>query len=247
MWVSRIGKAIRKRYTQWCQKPIEVFLFHAVSDEFDERRNKRIDWSQTEDFKNRIHLLKRKYRFISLDEAYGRLRKDRPRWRRYAVLTCDDGFASVLDVLPFLEQEQVPVTLFINPKYLDGVSRREGYAIDPQYLTRDQLWSLDSPLVTIGMHGYEHDDVTKKSVEEFEKSVEKCKEMLQSHPRYIPFFAYTWGKYSSHTQQLLKQKGIVPLLVNGRSNYHYQDSLGRRPIDSYFWEQTLERISPSRS
>ena len=152
MWVSRIGKAIRKRYTQWCQKPIEVFLFHAVSDEFDERRNKRIDWSQTEDFKNRIYLLKRKYRFISLDEAYGRLRKDRPRWRRYAVLTCDDGFASVLDVLPFLEQEQVPVTLFINPKYLDGVSRREGYAIDPQYLTRNQLWSLDSPLVTIGMH-----------------------------------------------------------------------------------------------
>jgi peptidoglycan/xylan/chitin deacetylase (PgdA/CDA1 family) len=232
-----------RKLSHWWEKmryaPIEVFVFHVVSDVFDERRNKRIDWSQTKEFEDFILSLKTRYRFVPLQEAYRKLRRPWWRRRRYAVLTCDDGDAAVLGVLPFLRKEQIPVTLFINPKYLDGKSRREGYAEDPQYITHDQLWSLSDEWVTVGMHGYEHLDAKKQSVEEFEESVEKCIELLHLHPGFVPFFAYTWGRYTNATQQTLWQKGIVPVLTDGESNYRYRKhyGIGRKPIDSYYWKK----------
>lgn len=240
-----IVQKIKKKYAKRFRKPIEVFLFHAVTEEYDEKQNMLIDWSQTEDFKKHIHVLKRRYTFVSLEEVYRKLNSRIPRWRRYAALTCDDGFASVLDVLPFLAKEGIPVTLFINPKYLDGVSHREGYAENQQYITHDQLWALTSPLLTVGMHGYEHDDSTKKTAEEFNWSVEKCKELLQSHPRFVPYYAYTGGRHSDLTQQILHYKGIIPLMVRGKSNTKYYGAIERRPIDSYYWEKTLSLIGLS--
>lgn len=240
-----IIKRIKRKYAKYYRKPIEVFLFHAVSDEYDEKKNMLMDWSQTNDFMKHIHTLKSRYVFISLEEVYCKLSSNLPRWRRYAALTCDDGFSSVLNLLPFLEKEEIPITLFVNPKYLDGVSCRDGYAENQQYITHDQLWALTSPLVTVGMHGYEHDDATKKTTEEFDWSVEKCREILQSHPRFISYYAYTGGRHSDLTQQILHQKGIVPLLVRGKSNKRYNGAIERRPIDSYYWEKTLSLIGLS--
>ena len=237
-----ILRRIKKKFTKHFRKPIEVFLFHAVSDEYDEKKNMLMDWSQTGDFKNRIHMLKSRYVFISLEDAYRKLNSRLPRWRCYAVLTCDDGFASALDVLPFLEKEGIPISLFINPKYLDGVSIRDGYTENPQYITHDQLWALTSPRVTVGMHGYEHDYATMKTAEEFDSSVERCKEILQSHPHYISYYAYTGGRHNDLTQQILHQKHIVPLLVNGKSNNKYKGYISRRPIDSFYWDRTLMNI-----
>ena len=224
-----IGK-IKHRIEKLCCSPIEVFVFHAVSDNFDERENKRVDWLQTADFEGRILSLKERYRFISLDEAYHKLRWQWFRMRRYAVLTCDDGYASVLGVLPFLERERVPVTFFVNPKYLDGVSKRDGYATTPHYITREQLWMLDTRLVTVGMHGYRHDDATRQSAGEFEESVNRCVEILRTHPRYIPFFAYTWGRCNDKTQRLLKEKGIVAVFADGESNYRFRQGIGRKVL-----------------
>lgn len=237
--VNRIGR----RLARWWWTPVEVLVFHAVSDVYDKSRNERVDWSQTDDFKNHIQLLKMKYTFVSLEEAVQRLSQWKCRKERLAVLTSDDGYASVLGVLPFLEEERIPVTLFVNPKYLDGVSWREGYAEEPQYMTRTQLWELTSPLISVGMHGYEHDDATQQSIAEFEASVEKCMEILQSHPNYIPFFAYTWGRYNNTTQCILQKKGIVPVLVGGTSNYHFSNAIDRRPIDSTYWKKSWKKMN----
>ena len=229
-----IVRKIRRKLAKLCCAPIEVFVFHAVSDFFDERENNRMDWSQTEEFEDYIRLLREEYCFISMDEAFNKLRKQWFRKTRYAVLTCDDGYASVLEILPFLEKEGVPVTLFINPKYLDGISKREGYAETPHYITYDQLWALNSPLVSVGMHGYEHDDATLQSKNEFAESVDRCIRILRHHTRYIPFFAYTWGMYSETTQQVLKERDIVPVLTDGEPNYYYRYGIGRKPIDSSY-------------
>lgn len=233
------SRRITKRISKFLLCPIEVFVFHAVSDRFDETLNQRADWTSTDEFKTNILALKNKYHFISLDEAFRKLKRDWIRAINYAVLTCDDGFASVIDILPFLEKQQIPVTLFVNPKYLDGVSKREGYTDNPQYILKEDLWNLKSPLITIGMHGYEHNDATRMTKEEFFDSVERCKKILESHPRYIPYYAYTWGNYSEMTQQVLCEKRIVPVLTDGESNYRYRQGIGRKPIDSYY----LNKIS----
>ena len=223
-----IGRKINKRADRLRFQPLEVFVIHAVTDTYNPEAYLREDWMQTEIFVQTIKRLKRDYTFIPLTEAYGHLRHDWLRRRRYAVLTCDDGFASVQGILPFLESEKVPITLFINPRYLDGKSRREGYAPSVEYLTEAQLAGLTSHLVSIGMHGYEHLDATKQSEEEFGRSVTLCTEMLGKHPRYIPYFAYTWGRNNATTERVLKRMGVVPVLCDGASNYRYRGAISRR-------------------
>jgi peptidoglycan/xylan/chitin deacetylase (PgdA/CDA1 family) len=233
------SRRITKRISKFLLCPIEVFVFHAVCDRYDEKLNQRADWTSTDEFKTNILALKDKYHFISLDEAFQKLRRDLIRTINYAVLTCDDGFASVMDILPFLEKQQIPVTLFVNPKYLDGVSKREGYTDNPRYILKEDLWNLKSPLITIGMHGYEHNDATRMTKEEFFDSVERCKKILESHPRYIPYYAYTWGNYSPMTQQVLIEKEVIPVFTDGESNYRYRQGIGRKPIDSYYLKKKV--------
>ena len=224
---AKIDKRIDKvRYA-----PIEVFVFHAVSETFDEMRNQREDWMSTDMFKRLVSTIGQRYEFISLAEAYWHLRKDVFRRRRYAVLTCDDGFASVLSVLPFVEEQNIPMTLFVNPKYLDGVSHREGYASAPEYITSEQLAAIKSSLVTIGMHGYEHVDATAQSPEEFDGSVRLCEEILKEHPNYIPYFAYTWGRCNASTQKVLSARQLIPVFCDGAVNYRYNGGISRRTLE----------------
>ncbi len=234
METSTIVRGIAKHANRFLLCPIEVFVFHAVSDNFDERVNERIDWTSTEEFKRNILILKEQYEFIPLLEVCSKLKNDLFRKKRYAALTCDDGFRSVLGILPFLEEQKIPLTIFVNPKYLDGKSKRDGYAEEPQYITMDELLGLTSPLVTIGMHGYEHNDATQMAREEFASSVGRCIEILKLHPHFVYCYAYTWGRYSDMTQQVLREKRIVPVLTDGGTNYRYRQGISRKPIDGCY-------------
>lgn len=240
--MQSVVKKIKKKLVKLMFQPIEVFVFHSVSDEFDESQNLRSDWSSTQAFQEHVGQILREYHFISIEEAYRHLRKDWMRRKRYAVMTCDDGFRSVLSVLPFLESHNIPLTLFVNTQYLDGVSKREGYAANPQYITQEELDALDSPLITIGMHGHLHDNVADKSEQQFVASLKTCEKILQKHPRYVPFFAYTWGSFSKVSQQVLKKNDIIPVFSDGESNYHYSDGVSRRAIDSVYWRSTARKI-----
>ena len=233
MHYSVLKRKIVKRLDKLRFLPLEVFVFHAVSDCFDPNCNIKDDWISTADFKQRIEALRQCYTFIPLDLAYRHLQKDLLRNKRLAVLTCDDGFASIIDILPYLEKEQIPISLFINPKYLDGNSVRHNYAPNPQYITHEQLFALTSPLLSIGMHGYEHLDATQQTPEAFADSVDKCIDILSTHPRFMPFFAYTWGNHNEHTDRILASKNVVPVLCDGAVNYRYHHGISRRPIDMY--------------
>lgn len=231
-----LGRKIIRKLGNWCNRlfvtPIEVFVFHGVSDVFDEREYQKIDWMSTGDFQRNIHYLLNNYTFISLPEAYSKLKKNWLRCRKYAVLTCDDGFADVLKVLPYLNEKNIPITLFVNPKYLDGISRREGYSENPRYITYEELFDIQFDNVTIGFHGYEHVDVTKQSREEFRHDLQMCIDSLTHHTRYIPYYAYTWGRFNDDSQRVLNSNGIIPVLTDGLVNYHYSNGISRRLLDA---------------
>ena len=172
------------------------------------------------------------------------------RLRKYAVLTADDGYKSILNILPWLEEQQIPITLFINTKYLDGKSwseineeqaRRAKPDVDmlkdacPNlYISKEELFEMTSPLISIGMHGHEHLDATKQTATEFKQNVEHCKEILKTHPRYVPFFACTWGRHNEATDSELKKMNLVPVLVNGTVNYKNIEYIDREAIDGKY-------------
>lgn len=207
--------------------PIHVFLFHQVSDFFDETTMFACDWTETEQFKGNVLKLKDKYEFISLEEAHRHLKNDDVRLKDYAVLTADDGWASLNNILPWLEQQNIPVTLFVNPDYADGKSFRNKKT--ERYLTRSEIESYK--MVSIGLHGLEHISVSEMSETEFRDYVAKSVKQTSNFPGYVPYWAYTWGLYSEMNNIVLKDFGITPVYIDGEANIDNSEYIDRELLD----------------
>ena len=224
---------IRRKLMKLRLQPIRVFCFHHVSDEFDPLTMWECDWTQTELFKHNIQNLKeRGYTFISLPEAYFKLKNDKFRHKKYAVLTVDDGFKSMHNILPWLIEQRIPVTLFVNPKYIlkegigENVQNRlnmTGTIIDSNemYLNADDIVKLQSPYITFAHHGYEHLDEWKIDEIKFKQNLTQCIETMQrDFPNVIPFFAHTYGHARREYDAILHEHGLTPVYVSGNENFN---------------------------
>lgn len=226
MVANKLMEKICRKLMKMRLQPIRVFCLHHVCEQFDADVMHPCDWMALNDFKQKINALRnQRYQFISLTKAYDHLQKDWFRRQKYAVLTFDDGCKSLNAVLPWLEAQQIPVTLFINGKYLDGKSYRE--TVKEQYLTHDELFSLTSPLLEIGHHGWEHTAATEMTDEELIDSMQKNIEILSSHPRYIPFWAYTYGIHNKNSDAIITHANLIPILVAGNKNYQWRGNIDR--------------------
>ena len=224
--LTKIFLAIKRQLLKLRLQPIRVFCLHHVCKTFDAESMNKGDWMQIDEFKSKVLALRQSgVKFISLADAYQHICKDWLRCKKYSVLTFDDGYASLKEILPWLNEQQIPATLFINGKYLDGKSYRKNPK--EQYLTKEDLFSLTSPFIEIGSHGWEHTDASKISTEEFIQSIAQNVELLQTHPRFIPFHAYTWGRHNEMTDILLQSKNIIPVYMDGMKNYREQQVIHR--------------------
>lgn len=230
------------RYT-----PIRVFCLHHISDEYDPVVCSRSDWISTSDFKSVVGQLQKTYSFISLSEAYHRIKRDWFRLKKYAVLTFDDGYKSPLNSLQWLEEKQIPYTLFLNAKYLDGktvsshILRRfedtttflsEREIADSIYLKSSDLYSLSETFSSFGSHGYEHLDATQIPLDAFRIQIEKNHNELKEFKQFILFHAYTWGRHSVKTDNVLHDVGFIPVLMDGGKNYNDTRFIHREPFPS---------------
>lgn len=225
---------IARKLTQLRLKPIRVFCFHQTSEQFDADVYCKPDWIPTSFLKQFIEDLQRNgYKFISMEDAYNYIKKDIVRRKKYAVLTADDGLKCQLDLVPWLEEHSVPITLFVNVEMLNGdvcgKPMKEYFQIECKeeeirhakqlYFERKDL-EMASNIVSIGMHGVNHDEVTQMSDDEFRIIVEKCKKNIGLFLNNTPFYAYTFGKHTLKTDAILHSANIVPVLTDGVKNYN---------------------------
>ena len=221
---------IKRKWMKLRLRPIHVYCMHHVCAEFDEERMNKGDWMNIEEFKQKIAAMQQDgVVFISLKDAYQHICKDLIRWKKYAVLTLDDGYASLKEILPWFVEQKIPVTLFINGKYLDGKSYRRNP--NEMYLTKEELLELTSPLIEIGNHGWEHNRVTEMTPDEFAESVKRNVNILEMYSNYIPFWAYTYGAHTEKTDAYLCQQGLVPIYIDGMKNYNDSTVVHRELID----------------
>ena len=226
MSISEFIEKIQRKWLKLRLHPIHVFCLHHVCEQFDAEAMYPCDWMALDEFKKKVNELRNQgYQFIALTAAYEHLKKDWFRCKRYAVLTFDDGYKSLKEVLPWLEEQRIPATLFINGKYLDGKSYRENPK--EQYLTYDELFALTSPLIEIGYHGWEHTAADDMTDEELIQSLFQNEQILSTHPCYIPFWAYTWGRHKKHNDELLQKYDIIPILIEGNKNYKWIGTIDR--------------------
>lgn len=217
--LTEIWTKISRKWVKLRLQPIRVFCLHHVCKTYDETTMYQGDWVQIDEFKQKVLSMQQNgVEFISLTDAYKHICNDYVRCKKYAVLTFDDGYASLKEILPCLEERQIPVALFINGKYLDGKSYRKNPR--EKYLTKEELFALTSPLIEIGSHGWEHNRATEMTAEEFVESVKRNIGLSSEHPNYIPFWAYTYGSHSNNTDDYLHRQGLVPIYIDGMKNYN---------------------------
>ncbi|MBQ6791412.1 MAG: polysaccharide deacetylase family protein [Paludibacteraceae bacterium] len=226
--IDKLLHKIKRKWLKMRFQPIRVYCLHHVCAEFDAESMNRGDWMDINEFKQKVSAMRQNgIAFISLSDAYSQMTNDKFRNRKYAVLTFDDGYASLKEILPWLEEHKIPVTLFINGKYLDGKSYRK--SPKEKYLTNDELDQLSkqNPFLTIGSHGWEHVYATDMTNDEFVASAEKNVALLSSHPRYIPFWAYAYGDHTQFSDTYLRNQHIVPIYIDGMKNYNEPNVIHR--------------------
>lgn len=209
---------IQNRLKKFRLQPIRVFCLHHISAKFDVTSMCDGDWMEIGAFKNRVEQMQQVgYVFISLEEAYTKIQKDIFRCHKYAVLTADDGYKSLDEILPWLIERQIPITLFINGKYSDGKSQRKEPGKHFTYLTAAELQhyvEISHGLISLQSHGYEHLDATAMSPADFRQQIEKNIDILRG-----AFHAYTWGRHNTQTDAILKEYNMIPVLIDGMKNY----------------------------
>lgn len=226
-------------------QPIRVFCIHHVSDKFDPLIMWDCDWVNTEALKQWVKGMQHDgYQFISLLEANQCLKHDYFRSHRYAVLTADDGFKTLLNILPWLMEQHIPITLFVNPKYileqaigpnvqekLDTMHHKA--TSDELYLKMKDILALNNPMITYANHGYEHLDELQISKSVFDQNVSLgIDAMKESFPNRVPFFAHTFGHTVRGYDQLLYSKGETPVYVSGSANYQNAHYIDREVINN---------------
>lgn len=213
-------------------QPIRVYCLHHVCTKFIPDSMNECDWMEIDEFKRSIHAMQKDgVNFISLEVAYHHICNDWYRWRRYAVLTFDDGYESLKEVLPWLKEQGIPVTLFINGKYTDGVSYRKTQK--EKYLSIEDIYNLLGQQIEIGHHGWEHVQTDQMSIEAFTMSLVNNLSLLHAHPRYVPFYAYPYGNFTTSSDKVLKDRGIIPVYVDGLKNYDDVECIHREMLDKY--------------
>lgn len=210
-------------------QPIHVYCLHHVCTSYDVETMHEGDWMALSAFQAKIReMMLSGVEFLSLSEAHKHLKQDYIRRKKYAVLTFDDGYASLKEVLPWLKAQHIPVTLFVNPDYANGKAYRE--TIKESYLTIEELSTAQ---VEIGMHGLLHVDVTKMTTAEFQKFIEESIKETQKIDGYVPFWAYTWGRHTPTADNILKENGIIPVYVDGMKNYNDASCIHRELLEKY--------------
>lgn len=242
--LTEIAAKIRRKWTKIRLQPIRVFCIHHVSDAYDAATMWEEDWTNTDVLMNFIKDLRQNgYTFITLPEAHVKMTKDKFRKAKYAVLTADDGFKSLINIVPWLIVQEIPITLFLNPKYIieDGIGENVQARLDKTrcakgseiYLRKSDLDNVKSPLVTIAYHGYEHLDEWKMDERAFVQNVEQCERALKVFPlKVIPYYAHAYGHAREENDCILTNKKLTPVYVSGGANYNDPTRIDRELISN---------------
>ena len=227
-----IWKKIYNRWTKLRLQPIRVYCLHEICAKPEFPNETADDWIDIDAFKRTIIYMRQQgYVFISLSDAYQKISTDIFRRKKNAVLTIDDCRQSLREIMPWLIEQKLPITLFVNGNYMDG-KEHNVVGFNPFHcLTQAELnlyIKVSNGLISIQSHGYEHLDVTQMTEEEFKRQVEKNMDYISVYQKQgveystsntkLHFYAYTWGHHNAQTDAILKELNIIPVLTDGRKN-----------------------------
>ncbi len=111
----------RDRLERRLRPPVLIPYYHLVSDERVGHVIHLFSYRNTDQFKADLDFFLKYYRPIDLADLLAAVRSGRPLKEKAVLLTFDDGFREIHDVVaPILKQKGVPAIFFITAAFLDN-------------------------------------------------------------------------------------------------------------------------------
>ena len=165
------------------------------------------------------------------------------RDRTKVAITFDDGYEDLMQIVPLLKRQQIPIMVFVPTAYIEKPNDWDHLFAKGRrrHLSEEQIRELAGLGAQFGSHGHNHRDLTLLSNAEIHSEIDSSKWMLASFTgQEIKALAFPFGRSNSAVRQAVRKVGIElqfgssPLSISG-------ESLGRIPITEFDNSFTIRR------
>jgi peptidoglycan/xylan/chitin deacetylase (PgdA/CDA1 family) len=161
--------------------------------------------------------------------------------RPKVIIAFDDGWSSILNAKPIMDENGQKGTVFVNPGAENGLAIA-GYEGASSYLTLSELQMLYKAGWDISNHGYNHRDLSFLSTEELYYEVNAAYDWLVANGfvRSAYLFAYPYGGYNDTVIDVVQERHILGrTIVSG----NYQPHLSNFDYDIQYKLKTFVVIN----
>jgi peptidoglycan/xylan/chitin deacetylase (PgdA/CDA1 family) len=156
---------------------IPVLAFHAVDDKLNDKYN-----FLPELFKELIRKLSENFRFITANRACQIWEQNKKFDHSLLMLTFDDGYAGLMDLVPFFEELKVKFTVFISSSHIGkNNSWDNGAFSDRTHLSYNDLSILSTHGHEIASHCLNHFRLSRMNNEDLIAEFCQSKTDLESN------------------------------------------------------------------
>ena len=115
--------------------------------------------------------------------------------KKSVIITFDDVYVSQLTfAYPLLKKYNLKASFFIPFAYVGGVD--DWNTAKEPIMSLDQLKSLDSSIIELGLHSYAHKNYTKLTPNEVQEDFNLCREFVNANQLNVQnILAYPYGKF----------------------------------------------------
>ncbi len=157
--------------------------------------------------KAQIEYLRKHYDFISLDDVYKYINRQKKIERKSVVITFDDGYKDVYETKDYFKKLGIRPILFVladsqkpNRKELDNMK---------PLLSKKEVLTLQKSGWEIGSHSATHANLLHISQKDIDYEIVQSKKKLEKELNCkINYFAYPKGYFSLPAQRAVKKAGF---------------------------------------
>jgi peptidoglycan/xylan/chitin deacetylase (PgdA/CDA1 family) len=169
------------------------------------------------DFARQCAWLARNRRVLPLSDAVSRLDRSGRLPKGSAVMTFDDGFATLFEyAMPALRRHRLPATVFLVAQTLTPQGQPVDWVDSPpphppaglSTLTRDQVLEMRSLGVDFQSHSYAHHDLTTLGFDSCVRDLRESREFLSDLlGRPVSMLAYPRGRHDEVVRRAAERAG----------------------------------------
>ncbi len=198
---------------------LPILMYHNVTDDVSKSTDLTISTEKLESHFKFLH--EKQYKTFHFDELQSLTKLP----KRSVVITFDDVTENqLIYAVPLLEKYQLKASFFVPFSYVGNYD----YWIEgnEKIMSVEQLNGLDSNLIELGYHSFEHRRYASMSEEELIVDFERSNSFINDNNLNIkPFLAYPFGNYPKNDthfsvfENVLKENGIkYGLRIGNRLN-----------------------------